>query len=247
MKPRLIILSDLWGKAKSGWTKEYINLLSPSFDVTFYDCCELGNIDISDYTQENLHKQFVDGGIDTAVDNLLEQEKESVIVLGFSVGGSVAWKAALKGLNIERLFTVSSTRLRLETEKPKCYIKDFYGEKDENLPTDEWFETHNMNEYVFAKQGHDLFKIPKCIRKITSEILRFVPDAEQPNNPLHGVRLKDILEYLVDEYGWEELGSRINIRCFNSDPSIGSSLKFLRRTPWARNKVEQLYLQSLRR
>ena len=69
---------------------------------------------------------------------------------------------------------------------------------------------------------------------------------EQLNNPLHGVKLADILEFLVDEYGWEELGKRINIRCFNFDPSIKSSLKFLRRTPWARDKVESLYLNSLK-
>lgn len=66
----------------------------------------------------------------------------------------------------------------------------------------------------------------------------------QPNNPLHGVKLADILDYLVAYYGWEELGKRINIRCFNYDPSIKSSLKFLRRTPWARDKVEELFLKS---
>lgn len=69
---------------------------------------------------------------------------------------------------------------------------------------------------------------------------------EQPNNPLHGVKLVDILEYLVDEYGWDELGYLININCFNHEPSIKSSLKFLRRTPWAREKVEKLYLKSIR-
>lgn len=67
---------------------------------------------------------------------------------------------------------------------------------------------------------------------------------EQKNNPLHGVKLADILESLVNKYGWEELGSLIDIRCFNYDPSIKSSLKFLRRTPWARQKVERLYLKT---
>ena len=67
----------------------------------------------------------------------------------------------------------------------------------------------------------------------------------QKNNPLHGKKLADILEALVSEYGWEELGYRIDIRCFNYDPSIKSSLKFLRRTPWARTKVEKLYLKTL--
>lgn len=66
----------------------------------------------------------------------------------------------------------------------------------------------------------------------------------QPNNPLHGIKLADILEFLVEKYGWEELGNQINIRCFTHDPSVKSSLKFLRKTPWAREKVEQLYLRS---
>jgi uncharacterized protein (DUF2132 family) len=65
---------------------------------------------------------------------------------------------------------------------------------------------------------------------------------DQANNPMHGVKLADILEFLVEELGWEEMGYEINIGCFIKDPSIKSSLKFLRRTPWAREKVEKLYL-----
>ncbi len=65
---------------------------------------------------------------------------------------------------------------------------------------------------------------------------------QQANNPLHGITLEKIVDSLVEHYGWEELGVRINIRCFNSDPSVKSSLKFLRRMPWARKKVERLYL-----
>ena len=68
---------------------------------------------------------------------------------------------------------------------------------------------------------------------------------QQPKNPLHGLTLERILHHLVDEYGWDELGERININCFNYDPSIKSSLAFLRKTPWARKKVEDLYIESL--
>ncbi|MGB5441917.1 MAG: VF530 family protein [Gammaproteobacteria bacterium] len=67
----------------------------------------------------------------------------------------------------------------------------------------------------------------------------------QPKNPLHGVTLEMILTDLVEHYGWEELGKTINIKCFNHEPGIKSSLKFLRKTPWAREKVERLYLRSL--
>lgn len=68
----------------------------------------------------------------------------------------------------------------------------------------------------------------------------------QPANPLHGVTLEAMLTRLVEHYGWASLGERIAIRCFTHEPSIASSLKFLRRTPWAREKVESLYLYMLR-
>ncbi|MBY0310270.1 VF530 family protein [Patescibacteria group bacterium] len=67
--------------------------------------------------------------------------------------------------------------------------------------------------------------------------------SEQPKNPLHGITLKCLLEELVARYGWEELGKRIKIKCFTDKPSIASSLTFLRKTPWAREKVERLYLR----
>lgn len=65
----------------------------------------------------------------------------------------------------------------------------------------------------------------------------------QPNNPLHGITLEALLRELQEGLGWQALGEEVNIRCFTQDPSIASSLKFLRRTPWAREKVETLYLQ----
>lgn len=69
---------------------------------------------------------------------------------------------------------------------------------------------------------------------------------QQPNNPLHGVKLAEILQYLVSEYGWEELAEILKINCFKSNPTIKSSLKFLRKTPWAREKVENLYLKTIK-
>lgn len=68
--------------------------------------------------------------------------------------------------------------------------------------------------------------------------------SEQANNPLHGVKLADIVTFLEEKYGWEELGKRIKIKCFTTDPSVKSSLTFLRKTPWAREKVERLYLKT---
>ena len=72
------------------------------------------------------------------------------------------------------------------------------------------------------------------------------PNQEQPRNPLHGLTLEEIVRELEAYFGWVELGQRIPVRCFTHDPSVNSSLKFLRKTPWARDKVEGLYLFMLR-
>ncbi|NLR93219.1 MULTISPECIES: VF530 family protein [Flammeovirga] len=69
---------------------------------------------------------------------------------------------------------------------------------------------------------------------------------KQNKDPLHGVKLAEIVEFLVDYYGWEELGNKVRINCFRNDPSVKSSLKFLRRTPWARAEVEALYLDKVK-
>lgn len=69
---------------------------------------------------------------------------------------------------------------------------------------------------------------------------------EQQNNPLHGKTLEMIIVHLVEVYGWEQLGSMIRIKCFNDNPDVQSSLKFLRKTPWARKKVEDLYIKTLK-
>ena len=68
---------------------------------------------------------------------------------------------------------------------------------------------------------------------------------EQPKNPLHGITLEQIMKLLVSDYGWEKLAEKIDLNCFKKDPSIKSSLKFLRKTPWARDKVERLYLKTV--
>jgi uncharacterized protein (DUF2132 family) len=72
-------------------------------------------------------------------------------------------------------------------------------------------------------------------------------EEKNKNNPLNGIKLQEILESLVERYGFEELGNRINVRCFLINPTINSSLKFLRKTPWARTKVEELYVKIMKK
>jgi uncharacterized protein (DUF2132 family) len=79
----------------------------------------------------------------------------------------------------------------------------------------------------------------------TKQEIKFMNE-QHPNNPLHGITLEQILNSLADHYGWDELGRQINIRCFNHNPSVKSCLKFLRKTPWARKKVEDLFITTKR-
>jgi hypothetical protein len=172
MKPRLIILSDLWGKEKSEWVSNYVELLKEKFEIQYYDCCELGAIDKTNYIEENLHSQFVNGGIEKAVENLLKTEKNQIDVLAFSIGGTIAWKATLKGLNVRKLFAVSSTRLRYENEIPNGIIKLYYGENDSNKPSDDWFGKYSIDFEIVKNKEHDFYTEKECITSICMEILK---------------------------------------------------------------------------
>lgn len=172
MKPRLIILSDLWGSEKSEWVNQYIKILEHNFDIKFYDCCDLGNIEKSNCNELYLHNQFVNGGIEIAVENLLKTEKGKIEILAFSVGGTISWKAALKGLNVSVLIAVSSTRLRYETEIPSCRIKLYFGEEDINKPSPDWFEKYCVSYEIYSKKKHEMYLESDFAKKICEEILK---------------------------------------------------------------------------
>jgi dienelactone hydrolase len=172
MKPRLIILSDLWGKEKSDWVSAYVELLKDKFGIQYYDCCELGVIDKTNYIEENLHSQFVNGGIEKTVEHLLKIEKNQVDILAFSIGGTIAWKAALKGLNVRSLFAVSSTRLRYENEIPNGTIKLYYGENDSSTPSENWFEKHSIDFEIIKNKEHNFYTEKDFSASICKEILK---------------------------------------------------------------------------
>ncbi|MNP94502.1 hypothetical protein D3C85_70400 [compost metagenome] len=172
MKPKLIILSDLWGKEKSNWVSDYVELLKDKFEIQYYDCCELGGIDKTDYTEENIHSQFVNGGIEKAVENLLKAEKNQINILAFSVGGTIAWKAALKGLNTNGFLAVSSTRLRYETKVPDCKIRLYFGERDNNRPSKDLFEKHSIDFEILKNKEHDFYTEKDCTTSICKAFLK---------------------------------------------------------------------------
>ncbi|MFA5299635.1 MAG: alpha/beta hydrolase [Lutibacter sp.] len=170
-KQRIILLSDLWGKEKSEWITYYTTVLDKYFDVKYYDSCDIGSIDKSDYLEENLHNQFVNGGISRAVESILQKEKKPITVIAFSIGGLIAWKACLSGLKAQNLFAISSTRLRYEAIKPSGKIELFYGEDDAYKPDINWFHKMEISENFYKHEGHEFYKKEEIAKAICSLIM----------------------------------------------------------------------------
>lgn len=171
-KPPLIILSDLHGNQKADWLEYYNSFLQNDFEITYYDCLELAEIDQSTNLEQNLHHQFINGGIDKAITNLLQIEKRAINILAFSIGGIIAWRATLLGLDTQTIFAISSTRLRMESEKPKCMVELFYGEKDLNRPRKEWFTTMKTKEQLFKNEDHEMYKSKEIAEYICRQMIQ---------------------------------------------------------------------------
>lgn len=170
MKQQLLILSDLWGTQKATYLPQYIPLLQSKYDIHFVDCCQLGQVETSNYTQDNLHRQFTNGGINIAVKNLLKNYQQELDILAFSIGGTIAWKANLLGLKVQNFYGVSATRLRYEKEKPNSQITLFYGGLDAYRPTKKWFDDLAITDYhIFEEKGHDIYQKSNIIQQICNQ------------------------------------------------------------------------------
>lgn len=152
----LIIITDMQGN--NDWILPYVYSFSQRFNVILYDSLELASIDTTDISDEAIHKQFVNGGVELAVKNLIDKTQKAYIVLGFSIGGLIAWKAALQNLKILHLLAISSTRLRFEHQKPSCRLHLFYGENDAYKPKEDWSKKLNISFEMIPNQGHEVYK-----------------------------------------------------------------------------------------
>ncbi|TRX60724.1 alpha/beta hydrolase [Fulvivirga sp. M361] len=175
MKKKLIILSDLWGKERSQWIDFYRIPLSEKFQVTYYDCCELGDVSKSDYTEGSLHEQFVNGGIERAVRQLVELEKEKVNMLAFSVGGVIAWKFGIESAAIRSLYCVSSTRLRYEQIKPEGEIELFFADHDDHKPQKTWFDKMQVEFKIINNARHQIYVNREFAEQLSRQVLEKHP------------------------------------------------------------------------
>jgi len=163
----------LWLKdlKKGLWITSYLGYLQQYYNIVFYDIQQLSNIDLTIQSKENLHAAFVESGIDTAVAHLLKKEKTPSHYLAFSTGGTIAWKAALKGLPMKSLYTASATRIRMENLKPNCPTTLLFGGNDSFKPNDEWAAKVDADIEIAQNFGHECYTDEKIIGKICQDLL----------------------------------------------------------------------------
>jgi len=171
MAERLVVLSDMWGVKKGLWITSYLGYLQQYYNIVFYDIQQLSNIDLTIQSKENLHTAFVESGIDTAVAHLLKKEKSPSHYLAFSTGGTIAYKAALKGLPMKSLYAASATRIRMENLKPECPTTLLFGGNDTYKPNDEWVEKLDTQLELIPNFGHECYTDEKVIGKICQDLL----------------------------------------------------------------------------
>lgn len=174
MAERLVILSDMHGSKRGMWITSYLGYLQQYFDIEFYDSTQLANIDITVNTDENVYKDFVEGGLDTAVAHLMKIERVDSHYLAFCAGGTIAWKAGLMGLPMKSLYAVSALNLENFDWKPECPVHLLYGEYGDykrNLPGDDWANKVSANLEVMPKYGGDLYSDELIIQKVCLNLL----------------------------------------------------------------------------
>ncbi|MDM1294954.1 alpha/beta hydrolase [Sphingobacterium sp. N143] len=174
-KPSLIILSDMWGIKRSAWISDYLEQLYDSFDIMLIDCINIAKINDYNLNDQELHQRFIDGGVELAVRNLIDISPSDNYILGFSIGGYIAWKACLAGLKAKSLFAVSSTRLRKEKLCPAIPIHLFYGQTDPYRPEKPWFDRMNIIPQIYVNMGHNCYMFKENATSISSQLITSLP------------------------------------------------------------------------
>jgi len=139
------------------------------YTIIIYDSCDLA--EITSNNKEEIHQQFVAFGIEKAVEKIIKLEKNTIAILAFSIGGTIAWKVALKNTTIKDLTLVSATRLRLESKAPDCNINLFYGKLDKYKPSNNWLKNYT-NVILVDNVGHEFYSEKNKATMICSEIIR---------------------------------------------------------------------------
>ncbi len=169
MKPSLHIFSDIYGLKKEAWISDYVASLESNFNIQLVDIRDLANL--QNLEDEKLHDAFIKTQkIEQILQKLNSIIKEPTQILGFSLGGTLAWKLALNNTNITKLTLISSTRIRVESPKPTCEIKLFFAEKDEFKPDSAWLRKQVITPTILSNESHNCYMNYNTCMLVCSEL-----------------------------------------------------------------------------
>ena len=171
MAERLVVLSDIWGAKKGMWITSYLGYLQQYFEIVYYDSQQLADLDLVNFTPEGVMEALDQGGMDTAIAQLLIKETVPSHYLSFCCGGLIGWKAALKGVPMKSLYAVSPLNIQSENERPDIPVTLLYGEYQEDRPSQEWADHMQVPIEVVPNFGRELYTDEKIIGKVSLNIL----------------------------------------------------------------------------
>lgn len=175
MAEKLVVISDMWGAKKGVWATAYLVYLQQYFNITYYDSQKLAKIDVDiDCSDKHLKDVFVHGGLQTAIGQLQQKEKEPCHYLAFGIGGDIAWKAGLQGLPMKSLYAVSASGLYGDNHEWAIPTTLVYGGMDANVPSEDQLGELEMDTEIIHEFGHDLYKEDEIIKKIAKDLLSLV-------------------------------------------------------------------------
>ncbi|MCK0161726.1 hypothetical protein [Allomuricauda sp. F6463D] len=171
MAEKLVVISDKWGAKKGLWIASYFGYLQQYYDIVFHDSQQLGDIDVSISSEENIDNAFNEQGIDRAVSNLLRKETEPAHYLAFGTGATIIYKASLKKLPAKSITAISAIGIESEVEIPNTKIKLIYGDCDSCKPQLKWIQRVGADIKMVPNFGHTLYSDEKIISEISLELL----------------------------------------------------------------------------
>ena len=174
MAEKLVVISDKWGAKKGLWIASYFGYLQQYYDIVFHDCQQLGNVDVTIFSEENIDNAFEEGGIERAVSNLIDKEIEPAHYLAFGTGATVAYKAFLQGLPVKSVTAISATGIESENQMVPADVELIYGECDKSKPGLKWAKRVGANLRIVPNFGHTLYSDEKVISEVSLELLEKV-------------------------------------------------------------------------
>lgn len=174
MIEKLVVISDMWGAKKGLWIASYFGYLQQYYDITFHDSQQLGGIDVPLGTDENVRKAFLEGGIRTAVAQLLRKEAAPAHYLAFGIGGTIGYRAALAGLPMKSLTAISAVDIGNEQQRPDMPMTLIFGQQDALRPSDQWAKKVGVEMEMAPHFGHGLYTDEKIISGICLTLLESV-------------------------------------------------------------------------